>query len=239
MSDEGLYRLYKLHLVDTKLNSLKARAAALDTGNKEAAVYKKIQSESKEVREKAKSLRQELNELENRKISNADKADNYEKKLFDGSITSHKEIDDLTREVKELREADGKLNRLINELKPKVEAAEKAASESKDNMAKLKEIVLKKQEKAKVEHAELEKQFKHLRPERDTVAQNVDPMMLREYQAAIKKTGNTGMALITEAERCEACGIDIPEKTIVMVSNGKAVHCESCRRVLFILVPEV
>ena len=144
-----------------------------------------------------------MTEMENRKISNADKADNYEKKLFDGSITSHKEIDDLTREVKELREQDGKLNRLINEIKPKVEQAEKEANESTSNMAKLKEIVLKKQEKAKVEHAELEKQFKALKPERDALVKNVSPVMLREYQAAIKKTGNTGLALINEEERCE------------------------------------
>lgn len=238
MSDEGLYRLYKLHQIDANLYALKSRGAALDVGQKEAAAFKKLQSESKDVRAKAKALRDQLTELQNRKVENILTAEKHEKTLYDGTITNPKELQDLTRDVKERKEQDGKIGRQIAELTPQVEEAEAKAATSQDYMAKLKEVVLKKQEKAKVKHAELEARYHEIKAHRAEVEKLVDPRILREYDSARRKTGNTGMATISDASRCEVCGIDIPEKTYQNVRDGKVEPCQSCRRILFIVVPE-
>lgn len=238
MSDEGIYRLYKLHQVDAKLHQLKSRGGALDVGAKEAALYKKIAADSKPLREKANQLTTKLHELENRRAESKIKADNFETKLYSGSIVNPREVADLQAEVKMLRELDGKLEKEIAEIKPAASAAEAEAALSKKQLAKLKKTVEEKQTAAKAEHAKLHEEYLKLKSEREGVAKQVDAASMREYEAARKKTGNTGLALITEGQRCEACGIDIPEKTLQMVTAGKLVHCESCRRVLFVLVHE-
>lgn len=238
MSDEGLYRLYKLHLLDAKLHSLKSRAAGLDTGQKEAALYNKLQADSKSVRDKAKNLRQQLTDLQNKRVSNDDTKNRHEARIYDGSITNPKELQDLTREVKELGEQDGKIGRQIEELKPLVEAAEAEAADSQEKMAQLKAIVLKKQEKAKSDHVKLHQAYDELKPKREAFLKLVDPIHLRAYEGAVKKTKGTGMALVTDSDRCESCGVPVPEKVKVQIRSGKAMNCENCRRVLFILVPD-
>ncbi len=237
MSDEGLYKLYKLHLIDSKLHQLKSRASALDVGNKEAAVFKKLQTESKPIRDQASDLSQKLTALQNRKIESSQKADTFEEKAYSGKVVSPRELEDLGAEIKMLRELVEKSENEIQELKPQVEAAESEAQIAIKHLAKLKKIVLEKQENAKVEHGELEKQYKDIKTQRTDREKQVDPSLLREYAAAIKKTGSTGVALITDDDRCEVCGIAVPSKTQEMVRLGKAIHCESCRRIYFKLMP--
>ena len=238
MSDEGLYRLYKLHQVDAQLHTLKSRAGALDTGNAEAAQYKRIQIETKMVRQKAKQLSDQLTALKDRRADNAAKADKYETQLFDGSIVNPREIEDLLKEASSLRALDPKLEKEIAVLKPDVDEAVENASSANAQLKKLRETVLTKQEKAKALHGALQEEYMKVKATRAEIAKDVDPLIMREYDAARKKTGNTGLALITEDSRCSSCGIDIPEKTRQLVRIGKVMHCESCRRVLFIYEPD-
>lgn len=238
MSDEGLFRLYKLHQIDSKLHQLKSRASALDVGNKEAALYKKLAAETKPARENYDQLSKKLTELQNRKIESGQKADQFEEKAYSGKVISPRELEDLGAEIKMLRELVQKLESEIKELKPQVEAAEVEATTAKKKLSKLKKLVLEKQEQAKADHGALEQEYKttkQLRAEREA---KVDPSLLREYSNAIKKTGSTGLALITDDDRCEVCGIAVPSKAQEMTRLGKAVHCESCRRIYFKLAPQ-
>lgn len=237
MSDEGLFLLYKLHQIDSTLHQLKSRAAALDTGQREAAMYKKIQAESKPVRERAKELADKMNELDNRRSQSKEKAANFETKLYSGTIISPREVEDLQEEVKMLHGLVEKLEGEISALKPEAVAAQSEADTSRKQMAKLKKTVEEKQEKAKVDHATMQAEYKRIQETRAAAEAKIAAGTLREYNAARKKTGNTGLALITDSQDCDSCGIDIPVKTLEMVRLGKVLHCESCGRILFKMMP--
>lgn len=238
-ADEGLYRLYKLHEIDQRLHKLKSRAGALDTGEQEVAVYRKLLAETKPIRTQAKQLRTKLTELEDRQNDAKKKSVDHEAHLYDGSVNNPREAQDLQKEITSLKALVASLDTERKKTEKELEAIKAQADEAESNVEKLKAAALEKQEIAKKEHAELHAQYKEIAKTRAEIAKDVDPSHLRLYDGARKKTGNTGMALITDDESCSVCGIDIPAKTKEYVQSGRAMQCESCRRVLLVMMPTV
>src|SRR5690606_20632520 len=163
--------------------------------------------------QKAKQLSDQLTTLQDRRTDSLAKADKYEAQLFDGSIVNPREIEDLMKEAANLRTLEGKLEKEMSVLKPDVDAAIADAASANAQLKKLRETVLIKQEKAKALHGSLQEEYVKVKTTRAEIAKQVDPLVMREYEAARKKTGSTGLALINADLRCESCGIDGQYKT--------------------------
>lgn len=238
MSDEGLYRLYKLHQVDARLIELQARAASLDKGQEEASEFKRIATESEPLRKDADSKKLNLTDVENRLASNRDKLAKFQKQLYDGSVTHPREIENIQKEVEQLEGLVTKGEGDIERLRPDADTAQEIVEEIKSQLRTLKKQVGKKQEKAKEAHQLLQEEYKQAAAKRKPLLEGIDPALIRAYEAARKKTGSTGMATVTSGGSCSACGVPVAERTMTMVRSGKATPCEGCGRLLFIVLPE-
>lgn len=233
MKDERLYRLYRLHKIDSRLIDIKNQAEHLDIGKRELALAKKLRTESltdlerhEEVRNRVHQLRTALNQAES-------KREKFNRDLFSGSVSA-KEAENLQREIEmlgdlsvetaiELEEAEAQLaplTVLVGEVADQIEALTKQAS--------------KKRTAAEARHKELQAAFKEVGEKRAAVEAEVEPTLLNAYKSARKRTGNTGMALITEGNQCSECGILIAPKIKESVQLGRTVPCESCGRILFV-----
>lgn len=228
-----LYSLYKLHKVDAAMHSLRREAASLDTGEDEAKRLKSLAKEHEEVGGHAKELHAQQVDRELQQKSFKQKIDGYNKKLYDGSVVSPREIENIEKEISMLKELsdqnDEKLLELYDQVPPAVAAADKLKAEM-DAM----EVEIKaKRERAVARHAEIKAEYEALKAQRLESAAEVGREMREKYEETRKRTGDVAMAEVTEEGRCSQCGMAVPTKQSKMLDDDRLVACEGCHRILF------
>jgi predicted nucleic acid-binding Zn-ribbon protein len=234
-----LYSLYKLHKIDSALHSLRQEAAALDTGQQEEEAAKRLSKAHEEVGARAKALTAEQRDIELQQKSTYEKIAGYNKKLYDGSIVSPKEIENIEKEIAMLKaltdKQDERLLELLEEAPPIVAEAEA----DKAQIDALKEKVKQKRTKAMERHAAIKVEFDALRAQRPAIAREVEKGLLDMYEEVRKRTGGVGMADVTEDSECSQCGMHVPLKQSEFLDSDRIVQCEGCHRILFKAVPTV
>jgi predicted nucleic acid-binding Zn-ribbon protein len=232
-----LYSLYKLHKVDSALHSLRQEAAGLDTGQEEDRELKELAKVYEDVGGRARALVNEQRDLELQQKSLAEKVAGFNKKLYDGSIVSPKEIENIEKEIKMLKalsdKHDTRLLELFEEAPPVVAEADKVKSQIDELERKKKE----KRDKAVQRHNEIKAEFDALRQKRPEVAKEVPKDLREKYEEVRKKSGDVAMADVTDDQACSQCGMHVPRKQSEFLDSDRIVFCEGCHRILFKAVP--
>lgn len=234
----ALYTLFKLHKVDSALYSLRQEAAGLDVGQGEQAEIKRLMGDSTEVLGHAKEVGQEIRDLELQQKGYAEKIKGFEKKLYDGSVVSPKEVENLEKEIAMLKGLVDKGDERLLELYEESPGAVSAAQGAQGQIDALTATIARKREAAVARHAEIKAEFEKLKATRPGLAKEVDKDLLSRYEDIRKRTGNTAMAEVTEDMRCSMCGMTVPERQSQMLDEDRLVLCEGCQRILFKVVPE-
>lgn len=239
MVDANLYALYKLHLVDQALSEYQARAHSLDTGKAETEAYRAVEKEIAPKRESLEKLEKELQQLSDTLAQNKAKRDQFDKKLYDGSVTNAREVDHLQKEIEMLGNLISTEQADLDARKPALLPLKDAVANAEAELDRLRKIIAKKRKLAQDEYAQIQTVFAKKKAERDAIAKQVSPEFARPYDSVRQKTGNTGMATITVKQSCSQCGMHVAEKTVEMVKAGRINHCEQCRRILFLVVGDL
>src|SRR5688500_809412 len=114
MAEGDLRKLWKLHLIDTAILEIRARAAALDPGKR---IQAQIDALAKELEASpAKTLGAELSDLELQQKGIASKIAKIEKDLYGGKIVNPREVENLQKEIEALRRQRAGLDERILEL---------------------------------------------------------------------------------------------------------------------------
>lgn len=234
----SLYDLFKLHRVDAALFSLKQEAAGLDTGQEEQKLIKAEEAASKEVLGRAKALTHEMKDLELQQKGYQEKIKGFEKKLYDGSVVSPKEVENLEKEIAMLRTLTENLDERLLQLFEEAPLAVKDAEGAQSRIDALTARIAEKRERAVARHAEIKAEFETLRSQRPALAKEVEKDLYGKYEEVRKRTGGTGMAEVTEDNRCSHCGMHVPERQSQMLNDDRLVQCEGCHRILFKAVPD-
>ena len=234
MTDERLYHLFKLHEVDEKLLSIKGRAENLDLGKKELAGIKKIRADYASDLELFELKKKEI-EQERLKVDIAtQKIKKFNEDLYSGNALNSKEVENLQKEIQMLEQLGLTSEQKIEDLQIELEPLSKRVNKINAKIRELEETAKQKRIQAELEHEQLKAAFKDVGATRHDRESAVEPELIKVYDAARKRTGNTGVALVTPENRCSGCGVPVPERTRDAVRIGKTQQCESCRRVLFI-----
>lgn len=238
MSDAGLYPLYKLHLLDSALHDLKMQAANLDVGKAEAAQIKSLEADESGEFAAAKAVLADLKDKELEQKTLEEKVAKFEKQLFDGSVTSAKEIEHIQHEIEMLKGLSSSLDDKLLALMEEAPAAKAKVDGVEKELAIARQALATKQSEAKESHAEMQARYTAKGAERNALAKTIDESMLRQYEQIRKSTGSTAMATVTNLDRCSHCGMQVPEKAKDSIRSGRITTCESCKRILFIVMPE-
>ncbi len=233
MKDEQLYRLFKLHEIDEKLLGIKARAENLDQGKRETAAIKKIQTEYATEISRSNDIKKQIAAERVKAEQASEKIVKFSQQLYDGSTVSSKEIDNLQKEVQMLEDLGMQAELKIEELEKEYRPLSKQIDKINSKIVELKGAVESKKAQAIVDHEALKVAFKETGAQR-AERENQVPLDFRKvYDSARKRTGTTGLALVSPEGRCSACGLPVAERTQDAIRLGKVQQCESCRRVLF------
>ncbi len=233
MPDTGLATLYQLHLLDASLHEMKARAGALDVGQQETAQFKLRASETEEVRSYARNLKQEEADLEVKMKGWADKKTAWNKKLYDGSVVSNREVENIQAEMASLTSQIDAAETRAMEILDLLPAASAEAKKAEVELVKLKKIIEQKKIDAAEELKALQAAYAERIKFREPMAVKVPKPLAAQYESIRKKVGTPAMALVRDDGYCAACGLPIPTKTQERVRQDIVTTCESCHRILF------
>ncbi len=232
-----LYSLYKLHRIDSAIYSLRQEAAGLDTGQEEERKIKELSKLHEDVGGKAKALLAEQKDLELQQKALAEKIAGFNKKLYDGSIVSPKEIENIEKEIVMLNALSDKHDERLLELfevsPPIVEGAAKVNAQ----LDALNQTIKDKREHAVKRHYDIKVEFDSLKTHRPEVARQVPKELLDKYEEVRKKSGDVAMADVTDEQACSQCGMHVPRKQSEFLDSDRVVFCEGCHRILFKAVP--
>jgi len=234
MASAELQRLWKLAQVDRAIQEVRARAAAMDVGQKIAAEIQKLESEESEVGGHARTLAAELSDLELTQKGLQDKVKKYEKDLFGGKLMSPREIETMEKEIAALKRQIASHDERVMELWDLVPQAKKAAAEVEARLANKKTELVEKRKTAMDQKTKLEEDFKRLtaaRPQFVNVINN--PSALARYDALRQKHAGIAMSEVTKKGTCGACGMSLPERTLQGLKEDKLITCEACHRILY------
>lgn len=214
------------HQRDT-LPVLTELAAAEGTRREVAGRAEVADGRLRELRKQEKALEDEASLVE-------DKAADIERKLYDGSVVAHKELEAFQADHRLLKARQTEIEDRAIELLESAEpiAAEVAALERElaGHDGRIAEL------SAELEEARiaLDGEIVELGVQRAAHAGEVPEEMMEAYEAIRARLGGIGAARLT-GNRCEGCHLEIPSAELEAVRHAPVdavVTCPECDRIL-------
>lgn len=234
MASTEMQRLWKLAQIDNQILEVRKRAASLDIGQKVQAEIDALHAQDAEIGGKYRALASERKDLELAQQSLEDKLKKFDKQLYGGSVVNPREVENIEKEIANLKKTrekqDDRLLELMEEEPPAKEAADKILAQIEVKKQQLAE----KRKAAVVVKGQLEEAFKTLNAKRPEATKGISPTVLAKYEAIRQKHGGIGMVEVDRrAVSCGGCGTKLPERTIEALKDEKMASCEACHRILY------
>jgi hypothetical protein len=229
--------LVELQLIE---NAVSARLSEIEEAedNKEQVT---AQEEFEKAKENFEMLDREYAELESsrKKLEDAfgiqnEKIKAYESKLFSGTITSAKELENYQEEIKILKQKNSEMEDRILEIMIKMdEKVEKVKleREEKDRAASnVKGISDEISEKIEV----LKNIVKGLEKRREDVSSRIPEDYLKKYREIKDRKGGIAVAVLKD-NFCNVCNMEIPISAVEEIEDiDKVYRCPLCGRMAVI-----
>jgi predicted nucleic acid-binding Zn-ribbon protein len=224
--------LFALQETDLALDEALARLARIEeeTGENEGLITARRWLEA--AGERVHQLRSEQSDIDFDADDAREKAAQVEKKLYAGTITNPKELEDLNADLVSLKaNLKAKEDALIEHLEL-TEAAEATLAETESihdaTEARWKET----QAGLLAEKAKLEPEIERLREQRARQSGGIERAALSLYSLLRERRNGAAVAGV-ERGMCQGCRITLPHAIIQKARMpGAIVQCVSCERIL-------
>ena len=229
---EKLKNLYRLQLIDTKIDQIRILRGELplevsDLEDEIAGLETRIANFKNDITK----LNEDISFSENAKLDAEALIKKYTEQQ--NNVRNNREFDSLSKEIEyqniEIELCDKKIREYKHEIEQKTAQIEEANEKLVDKQQHLEQ---KKQEldtiisETKVDE---EKQNK----EREEIAENIDPRLLAAYSRIRNNVLNKLAVVSIERDACGGCFNKItPQRQIDIKSSRKIIPCEFCGRIL-------
>jgi predicted nucleic acid-binding Zn-ribbon protein len=162
------------------------------------------------------------------------KAAEIEKKLYSGSVTNPKELQDFDADLKSLKQQTRKREDDLLTLLVQVDEAETELKAVEAQAAELESAWRSGVDQMLAEKAHLEPEAERLRAERSSQATGFERTLIGLYDLLRERRGGRAVARI-ERGMCQGCRITLPTSVLQKVRSGAGVvQCVSCERILLL-----
>jgi len=234
--------LVELQMIE---NAISARLAEVEKvrDNKELI---SVEKEFAEVKEKFDEINRKYNDLESKRKKledtveiQSEKIKSDEGKLFSGTITSSKELENYQEEIKMLKEGNLEMEDQILEIMIELEEMSekiKAIQDEKDKVeAGVNRIKNEMNEKLEV----LKNIVGGLKNRRDDVISRIPKDYLEKYKELKNKKGGIAVAVLKN-DFCNVCNMQMPSVEAEKIDNADKVYrCPICGRMAIIFRDEI
>jgi predicted nucleic acid-binding Zn-ribbon protein len=215
---------------DAKHRRLKLVIASLnepEVVRNAAAALTSAQAEVTRARTQHRDLELEIQALEAKIAS-------VEERLYSGQVKNPKELTDLQNDSASLRRHHITLDDQLLEAMIRLEDAERAENETRDQQAKLQAEWQVNQSTLTEERARLEAEIAALTEQRHEKMAGISPEHLATYQQL--RQAHTGLAVARiEDGTCNTCGVEISDRLLAKAGlSDDLSFCGNCDRILLI-----
>lgn len=225
-------QLYKFQELDLELQKKQQELNEVEnqlSDNKTlVATESKLASQKgqlEDARKRQKSSEWELEDLQEkvRKIDN---------KLYSGTTKDSKELVNLEKEVKGLKNQIRTREDALLGLMSQVEEIEGEAKTTTEELEQLEREWEQRQETLRPKKSEIENVLAKLRENRNGLVQQIDSEALNIYER-IRLT--SGQAIVkVERGRCLGCHVTVPTSQWQKAKAGDLIRCNNCSRILYL-----
>jgi predicted nucleic acid-binding Zn-ribbon protein len=136
------------------------------------------------------------------------------------------------REIEQRRESLSTREGEIAKLVDAVEAKKKLLADRSGDVQALKDSILKDGDAARARMSEIEGKIAELRTERDQLAAQVKPEVLKRYGSIRMRRG---LAVVSVRNgTCQGCNMNIPPQLYNVLQRGQTIEtCPSCHRIIY------
>ena len=226
-------QLFSLQQLDTSLDAARARLAEIERILNDNSAVKKAKKQAAQAEEKRVKAQLALKRAEQEVQAQQDKIDKNQKMLYGGSVKAPKELEDLQMEPGALRRYLELLEDRQLEAMIAFEEAESTESSNQTNLEKVQREVADQNQDLTKEQGKLTKEADKLEAERQSLASNIPPDMISQYEKLRKK--RAGLAVVeVKQSSCSACGSTLTAAQAQAArSPSQTTKCEMCGRILY------
>lgn len=183
--------------------------------------------------ERLKTAKQDNQSLEHEAESIRTKLEEVESKLYGGSVTSPRELEDLAKELQYLKTGFNGIQEEVLRSMLNLEEIQEVLRHDKQALQDEREGWDLIQTKLVADKQELELSQQKLEVQRDSIAHNIEQKDLEIYERIRKDKGGV-VAAKMERGMCRFCGVSLPTHLVQRARSGKEiVPCPSCSRILY------
>ncbi len=234
---DHLEALYAVQARDTAIDVLRHRRVALPERSELDGVLRTGQG-AHETMVALRARRDDLGravgalDLEARGI--ADKAKGVEAKLYSGTVTSPRELQDLQADLDQLRRHQGELEERELEQMEAAEQLDREVAAAEAVVGSLKADVARLQQAISSQETSIDAELAAEEAERGRLAAGVGAPLLADYERRRAQNNGHGAALLV-GDTCQGCRLSIPSTEVDEIhhdTSGRTWYCDNCGAIL-------
>lgn len=226
--------LYILQQIDTRLDRHEQRLSELDTSigddsvvRAARAAFESVEAESQTARRAHHFIQEEIDMVNRKRIAG-------EKRLYSGTVTNPKELQDLQDEGAALERRIAVLEERQLEAMIAQDDAEMAEGRARDELEGVRTDWMQEQAALSDENDERVAESTRLKDERDAALTGVSAATKQSYDAVRYHKGGVAVALLKD-NICTACGMAPSAARIQHARSGsELVKCGNCARIIYV-----
>ncbi len=225
--------LYDLQQIDSQLDSYAVRLgeieAELADDRAVQAALAKAEAAEQDWQEAQKALR-----LAEQAVQDQDyKIKQAQNRLYSGSVTNPKELEDIQNEVEALKRYREVLEERLLEAMLVVDDAEESYDQAQDQLEHARAQRSQKEARLNGEKAQTEKHVAQLEEKRRNQIAGISEADLETYKKIRLKRGGVAVAKV-DNQGCSACGATLGTAAYQAARSPKQLtFCDTCGRILF------
>jgi hypothetical protein len=225
--------LFRLQEVDSKLDQAKARLVkiedALNDNEAVEAALERAQDAQEHSQAAEKSLRRAEEEVKAQQI----KMEQNQARLYSGSVTNPKELQDLQGEAEALKRHLETLEEDQLEKMLFFEEAETGLQNSEDLLEKARAQSAEENSGLIKEQSQLINEVNRLAGEREAAGTGIPEQEIALYESLRKSKGGLAVAKVSK-KTCSACGSTLSQTLLHALRSADEIgRCDTCKRILY------
>jgi predicted nucleic acid-binding Zn-ribbon protein len=229
--------LFALQEIDSAIDQRTARLESIRTQYGESSEAEEIRAEIAEHAAGLPELESQQRDLELQVATLKEKADPVEKKLYDGSITSPKELSDLQRDLEQLTRQRQVVEEQLLTVLEQLEGKRTGVRAAEARLLEVGAAWAAAQDDLRAEEARLEGELAELQERRASQVARIPNVPVVTYDRLRKRRKGVAVARV-ERGTCLGCRLTVPAVILQRARSSVTatpVQCPSCERMLYVI----
>lgn len=223
--------LVRFQEIDLELQQLNQKLTEIEIILHDTSALTQARQDAEQAARTAQIARKAQKDVEFELQKTQTEIQQTEQRLYSGSVTNPRQLEDLQAKSQSLRRWVAKLE---DDLLEAMVAREEADEVDVKAGVHLKHITTKRanlEQNLAAERAVLQTRGQTLLQEAENIKARIPPPILDSYHYLTSRTGGIPVARL-HGEICSMCGVEVLKPTQRKVKNGEEAYCDGCRRLL-------